>query len=188
MQENIIYTIVLIVAVVIMLNGSKYFFKRMGQSKKVNEKRVYYISKSINVVIVTVAIFLCAAIWSMKFDGILIFISSIFAVIGVALFAQWSILSNITSSIIIFFTFPAKVGEKIKVVDGDNSVVGKIVEISLFQIQIMDEEGNLVLYPNSLFMQKPIVKINKSDSVILKKEPEEELKMKKKSKQAKKIV
>jgi small-conductance mechanosensitive channel len=74
------------------------------------------------------------------------------------------------------------------VVDGDNSVVGKIVEISLFQIQIMDEEGNLVLYPNSLFMQKPIIKINKSDSVILKKEPEEELKMKKKSKQAKKIV
>jgi len=76
------------------------------------------------------------------------------------LFAQWSILSNVTSSIIIFFTFPAKVGESIKILDGDNSVSGKIVEISLFQIHMLNEQGDLIIYPNNLFMQKPIIKLN----------------------------
>lgn len=161
MEKNIVLTLVLLVSTIIMLSGSKYFLRKIGENKKVNAKRVFYISKSINVIVIVVALFLAAAIWSMNFDGILIFISSIFAVIGIALFAQWSILSNLTSSIIIFFTFPAKVGERIKIVDGDNSITGKIVEISLFQIHIANEEGDLVIYPNNLFIQKPIIKINK---------------------------
>lgn len=161
MEKNIVLTIALLICTIIILNGSRYFLRKMGESKKVNQKRVFYISKSINVVIVVMALFLAAAIWSMNFDGILIFISSIFAVIGIALFAQWSILSNVTSSIIIFFTFPAKVGEYITIVDGDNSITGKIVEISLFQIHIQNEENDLVIYPNNLFIQKPIIKRKK---------------------------
>ncbi|WP_419770731.1 MAG: mechanosensitive ion channel domain-containing protein [Candidatus Marinarcus sp.] len=160
LDHNILLTIILVVGTIITLNVSKYSLQKIGSLKKANEKRIYYVSKSINVVITIVAIFLGAAIWSMSFDGILIFVSSIFAVIGIALFAQWSILSNITSSVIIFFTFPAKVGESIKIVDGDNSVAGKIVEISLFQIHIVNEDGDLIIYPNNLFMQKPIIKIN----------------------------
>lgn len=160
MEQNIVLTLGLLISTLIIISASKYFLNKIGNSKEVNAKRVFYISKSINIIIIMVALFLAGAIWSMNFDGILIFISSIFAVIGIALFAQWSILSNLTSSVIIFFTFPAKVGERIKIVDGDNSIVGKIVEISLFQIHILDEEGDLVIYPNNLFIQKPIIKIN----------------------------
>ena len=75
------------------------------------------------------------------------------------MFAQWSILSNVTASIIIFFTFPARVGDSIRIVDGDNSVEGKIKEISLFQIELNDQDGNLIMYPNNLLLQKPVVKI-----------------------------
>jgi len=107
-----------------------------------------------------------AIIWNVQLGGVMVFASSIFAVIGVALFAQWSILSNLTSSIIIFFTFPARVGDKIKVIDGDNSISGEIIEISLFQIEIEDADGNIVLYPNNLFIQKPIMKIKKGNTII----------------------
>lgn len=162
LQNNIVLTVVLAVGTFVALFVTKYFLKKIGLTKESHEKRVYYISKTVNFIIIVVAIFLCAAIWGMKFDGIFIFISSMFAVIGIALFAQWSILSNLTSSIIIFFTFPAKVGETIKILDGDNSVSGKIKEISLFQIHILDEEENLIIYPNNLFIQKPIIKINKT--------------------------
>ncbi|MGE4515247.1 MAG: mechanosensitive ion channel domain-containing protein [Arcobacteraceae bacterium] len=160
LNNNILLTIILVIGTFVTLQVSKYFLRKIGLTKEANEKRVYYISKSVNLVVLVVAVFLCAAIWSMKFDGILIFISSIFAVVGIALFAQWSILSNVTSSIIIFFTFPAKVGESIKILDGDNSVSGKIVEISLFQIHMLNEEDDLIIYPNNLFMQKPIIKLN----------------------------
>ena len=38
---------------------------------------------------------------------------------GVAMFAQWSILSNITSGIILFFSFPFKIGDLILIHDKD---------------------------------------------------------------------
>ena len=75
------------------------------------------------------------------------------------MFAQWSILSNVTASIIIFFTFPARVGDKIRIVDGENSIEGTIQEISLFQIELKDSDSHTVLYPNNLLLQKPVVKL-----------------------------
>lgn len=92
-------------------------------------------------------------------EGVLIFASSFFAVVGVALFASWSVLSNITSGIIIFFSFPYRIGNTIKILDGDNSIRGEIVDMTLFHIQITDEDGNQVLYPNNLVIQKPVLKL-----------------------------
>lgn len=89
----------------------------------------------------------------------MVFASSVFAVVGVALFAQWSILSNATASVLIFFSFPARVGDCIKVIDGDNSVEGEIVEIALFNTQLKDYYNNTVIYPNNLLLQKPVQKI-----------------------------
>lgn len=159
MSSQIFLTILLLVATFISIRVVTFFLAKIGTNKRVNEKRVYYVSKTFSLLIIIVAFILLAFIWSVSFSGVLIFASSIFAVIGVALFAQWSILSNITSSIIIFFTFPSRVGDSITVIDGDNSVSGEIVEISLFQIEIKDAEGNTIFYPNNLFMQKPIKKI-----------------------------
>jgi len=160
MSTSIYLTILLVVSAVISLKTMAFFLKKIGKFKRVSEKRVYYISKTFSIVILAVALFVLAIIWSVSLSGLLIFASSIFAVIGVALFAQWSILSNVTASVIIFFTFPSRVGDMIKVIDGENSISGEIIEISLFQIEIMDEEGNIILYPNNLFIQKPIQKIN----------------------------
>ena len=155
MDNNITFTVILIVSMLLSIRTSKYFLNKIGVAKKIAHKRIYYVSKMIYIFIITIALFLLAVIWSVSLDGILIFGSSMFAVIGVALFAQWSILSNLTSSIIIFFTFPARVGDKIMIMDGDNSVLGEIVEISLFQINLLDDENNTILYPNNLFIQKP---------------------------------
>jgi small-conductance mechanosensitive channel len=158
MSTELILSILLIIATFTSLKVLNFFLSKIGKFKKVNEKRVYYISKTLSLFLFLVAAFILAFIWSVSLSGLLIFASSIFAVIGVALFAQWSILSNVTSSIIIFFTFPSRVGDKIKVIDGENSISGEIIEISLFQIEIKDEDDNIVFYPNNLFMQKPIKK------------------------------
>ena len=45
-------------------------------------------------------------VWGVQIKDLGLVFSSVFAVIGVGFFAQWSILSNITSGIIMFFTFP----------------------------------------------------------------------------------
>ncbi len=82
-----------------------------------------------------------------------------FAITGVALFAQWSLLSNITASLVIFFNFPARVGDKIRIMDKDDTVEGSIKEITLFQVELIDKEGNRIFYPNNLLLQRPVQKL-----------------------------
>lgn len=161
MTSNIIFSLVALVGAFFTVRAISFFIQKLGESKNILPKRVYYVDKFLQFLIVIILIMVLSVIWEVKVGGIMIFASSIFAVIGVALFAQWSILSNLTASIIIFFTFPARVGDRIKVLDGDNSIIGEIKEISLFQIEIIDDENNLVLYPNNLFLQKPIIKLVK---------------------------
>lgn len=94
-----------------------------------------------------------------QYSQLSVFLSSVFAVIGVALFAQWSILSNITSSLIIFFAFPYRVGDVIRIVDKDDDLSGIIEEISLFHVIILRGDA-LITYPNSLMLQKAVIKVS----------------------------
>lgn len=100
-------------------------------------------------------------IWGVNFKQIGIFMSSIFAVIGVAFFAQWSILSNITSGIIMFFTFPYKVGDFVKIHEGDYSIYGYIKEIKSFHVVIRSIDRDYITYPNSLMLQKAVTILSK---------------------------
>lgn len=162
MTKSIILTLILLLITFVTIRFANFFIKKMGEKKEVVTKRIYYVTKFAHFVIYFIALIALAIVWNVEFGGISILASSIFAVIGVALFAQWSILSNLTSSIIIFFTFPARVGDTIKIMDGDNSIQGEIIEISLFHIEILDEKNNKILYPNNLFIQKPIMNIAKN--------------------------
>jgi len=159
MSSNILWSMGIVLLAYVSFQVFKSILNKIAQRKGVAEKRVFYIEKVFEVLFVLTAMLALAFIWSVDIKGVSVFASSVFAIIGVALFAQWSILSNITASIIIFFTFPARVGDKIKIVDGDNSIAGTIREISLFQVELIDDENNLVLYPNNLLLQKPVVKV-----------------------------
>ncbi|WP_339132679.1 MAG: mechanosensitive ion channel domain-containing protein [Candidatus Electrothrix sp. GW3-4] len=131
---------------------------RYGARQRFLEKRIIYIKKFFVFLLFSVLFVVIALIWGFDIRGVLIFTSSFFAVVGVALFASWSVLSNITSGIIIFFSFPYRIGHKVKIIDGDSSVSGEIIDMTLFHIQIKDAEGNEVFYPNNLIIQKPVMK------------------------------
>ncbi len=157
------YSIAWSIATVLLTYVSVRLFKRIlskiAKRKSVSDKRLFYIEKVFEILFIMTALVALAFIWSVDMKGVSLFASSLFAIIGVALFAQWSILSNITASIIIFFTFPARVGDKIRIVDADNTIEGTIKEIALFQIELRDNDNNVVMYPNNLLLQKPVVKI-----------------------------
>lgn len=165
MSINFLWSLGVIFSTYISFRILKRILNKVAQQKKVSIKRLFYIQKVFEILFILLAMITITFIWSVDLKGISVFASSIFAIIGVAMFAQWSILSNITASIIIFFTFPARVGDKIKVIDGDNSVEGVIKEISLFQIELRDSEDNIVLYPNNLLLQKPVIKLHKQSFI-----------------------
>jgi MscS family membrane protein len=120
------------------------------------EDRELYIKKLINILLTLALILLVGAVWEISAKGLSVYFVSIFTVVGVGLFANWSMLSNITASIIIFFFYPYKVGESIKIIDGENSVEGTVMDITLFNIEIKTAEGRTVTYPNNLAIQKPM--------------------------------
>ncbi len=127
--------------------------------KGVDAPRVRNIEKYFNGLILLVALLLLSFVWGVDYKGLLVLASSFFALVGISLFATWSILSNITSSVIIFFVVPVRSKDRIRVIDGENTVEGVISEITLFHVMIRDDSGNAVSYPNNLFMQKPVVNL-----------------------------
>ncbi len=121
-----------------------------------NKHRTKMILKYMYILINLAAIVILIIIWGVDTKNILVTLSSIFAIIGVAMFAQWSILSNITSGIIIFFTMQIKIGNKIEIHDKDFPIVAEIVDIKAFHICLKSFNGEQILYPNNLILQKGI--------------------------------
>lgn len=138
--------------------------RELGISKSVGELRVRYVSRLLNIGLVFCCIVVACLILGLGYSEVSVFLSSIFAVVGVALFAQWSILSNVTASMIIFFSFPYRVGDRIKVLDKDDDMSGIIDEISMFHVILRRPDGNFITYPNTLILQKAVLKLDSSMS------------------------
>ena len=136
----------------------------LGQRKSVSEVRISYVAKMLNIGLAAVLVLLTCVILGVGYGQLAVFFSSVFAVVGVALFAQWSILSNITASLLIFFGFPYRVGDWVKVVDKDDEIIGQIHEISAFHVMITRLSGDLVTYPNNLILQKPVIKLQNKEA------------------------
>jgi small-conductance mechanosensitive channel len=120
------------------------------------EHRTRLVIKYIHLLINILAAFALIIIWGVETKDIFITLSSITTVIGVAMFAQWSILSNITSGIILFFSFPFKIGDIILIHDKDFPIEAEIEDIRAFHVYLKDKEGQMIVYPNNLLLQKGI--------------------------------
>ena len=60
-----------------------------------------------------------------------------------------------------FFSFPYKVGDKIKIHDKDSPLEGIIEDIRAFQLHLRLDNGDLVTYPNNLILQKAVTLVQK---------------------------
>ena len=139
--------------------------RRFSHSEQIIDRRVQLITKLINYVILGCALVGVFVIWGVDVRNLGVIVSSIFAVIGVAFFAQWSILSNITSGVIMFFTFPYKIGDRIMIHDKDYEYIGIIEDIKTFHIVIINDAGQRITYPNSLVLQKGVSILNQNNNV-----------------------
>jgi small-conductance mechanosensitive channel len=134
----------------------KRLVRKIGQEKRIAMRRVQYVQFILTGFWTIVTLAILGVITGFSYKDVGLIFTSIFAVLGVALFAQWSILSNVTASVIVFFFFPYHVGDHVKVIDGDNTIEGIILEITLFHVILKFEETHIT-YPNSLVFQRAVV-------------------------------
>lgn len=130
--------------------------RKYAKTSEIIEQRANLVIKYIDLLINIIAVISLIVIWGVKKDQILLTVSSITTVVGVAMFAQWSILSNITAGVILFFFFPFKIGDTIKIHDKDFPIQAEIEDISAFHINLKTIDGERITYPNNLLLQKGI--------------------------------
>lgn len=131
---------------------------RTTTNKVIQKTRGKIIKKAFGVALISISLAIIPIIWGVDQSELAIFIGSVLTVIGIAMFAQWSILSNITSSIIIFFSHSVKLDDTIVIIDKDYDIEGRVRDIGLFFVTLKTPEGEEVSIPNNVFIQKMIKK------------------------------
>lgn len=161
LQTELISSVILLIIFIIIRVLLKISIKKIGRKSGINDARIGLIIRYSTFTLLLILILFLAYIFGAELENLAVIFSSIFAIIGIGLFAIWSILSNITSGIIMFFSFPYKVGDKIKIHDKDAPLEGIIEDIRAFQLHLRQDNGDLVTYPNNLILQKAVTLVQK---------------------------
>jgi small-conductance mechanosensitive channel len=141
----------------ILINRYMNIISARGEAIK---KRSKIVKKVINITLLTVFLIVILSIWGVDQSELAVFIGSVLTVMGIALFAQWSILSNITSGVIIYFNHSVKLDDTIMIIDKDYEIEGRISDIGLFFVVLKTKENERIDIPNTVFLNKVIKKKN----------------------------
>jgi small-conductance mechanosensitive channel len=151
---QIIETLVIIGIYVLTFFLTRTFVNNTLKKTQLERARRKMIIKATHLFTAIGAMVLIAGVWGLKQNEIAVFASTLLTALGIAFFAQWSLLSNITSSIILFFNHPLKLGDTIKVLDKDYPFEGEITDLTYFFVHLKTKSGEIITIPNSLVLQK----------------------------------
>ena len=156
-EIQLLETVILAIIVLGVKLFSRSSVNRLLNKMDFDLKRKQISHRVINLFLTIFVVTVLAGIWNIHKDQLIVFLTSVVTVLGIAFFAQWSILSNITSSLILFFNHPMKIGQHIKVVDKEYDLEGELIDISFFFLYIKNEKGELITIPNTVVLQKSII-------------------------------
>ena len=158
---KIIETVIAIVVYIILRAVTNKIIDKTVATSFMQKTRGKIIKKALNLILILLVSTFVLIIWGVDSSELAFFIGSVLTVIGIALFAQWSILSNITSGIILFFNHSVKLDDTINIMDKDYEIEGRVSDIGLFFVILKTKDDEKISIPNNVFVQKMIKKMNK---------------------------
>lgn len=159
-----IYTIQIVKTVILFLffSAAKVFTKRIiqkvGARFNYQSGRIKITNKIVNALLGILVLIFLMIIWGIKQSDLVVFLSTTLTILGVAFFAQWSLISNITSTLLIFFSHPIKIGDSLTIMEKDYEIEGTLNDIGVFFITIKTKENEKITMPSNIFLQKMIKK------------------------------
>jgi len=153
---QILETFVILILYVIAFFTTKTIINNVLKNTQLQRARRKIIVKAVHLFTSLTVLILISGIWGLKQNEIAVFASTILTALGIAFFAQWSLLSNVTSSILLFFNHPVKLGDHIKVLDKDCPFEGEVTELNYFFMHLKTKDGEVITVPNSILMVKPV--------------------------------
>jgi small-conductance mechanosensitive channel len=151
---QIIETLVILGIYILLYFAFKIIINNFLKETRIYRGRRKMAIRTIQLFTTITAIILLTGVWGFKQNEIALFATSILTAFGIAFFAQWSLLSNITSSILIFFNHPVKLGDSIKLLHKDYQYEGEVIELNYFFVYIKTRDNEIITIPNSHFFDK----------------------------------
>lgn len=160
-SENVLFKLIASLIILGVNPAIRFLVKKLvvqsGILSSKSEVRIKHVIRIICYAINLLTILIITLIWGVEPRNVVVVFSSLFTIIGVAMFAQWSILSNITAGIVIFFSMPFRVGDEIEIYDKDSPIKGVIENIMTFTIHLRREDGGVIVMSNTIFLQKVLI-------------------------------
>ena len=156
-QSNLIWSLVVLV---FYLSVSRKLFPKLETNIEKTKLKSTSAIKGVfaaRVLVATLSLSLPLLAWGIDFSGLLVLSTSILTVTGVALFASWSLLSNITAYFILLTNVAYRRGNFVRILDGDNYIEGYIADVGPFSTRLLTTERETLMYPNNLILTRPVL-------------------------------
>lgn len=153
-EYKILFTITFLLVLIVLIQLMKRAIRKFTLLNSIEANRRKVILNLSYLIFYLLTPLIIALIWGVDVKQFGIFIMSILAVLGVGFFAQWSILSNLTASVILFFNHPVRIGDRVKVLDKDFDWSGEVLDITGFYFFMKTDKGEFISLPNTLVIQK----------------------------------
>ena len=154
-QEQVVETAVCVIAFLLMRRFGHHIVRNAVIRSSFKAKEEKEILRLLNLFATVVLTIVITAIWGVKQNEILIFATSVITVLGVAFFAEMSVLSNVTACFVLFFQHPVKIGDFITVQDGEQLLEGELIDITYFFVFLRTLDGRTVTMPNATLLKVP---------------------------------
>ena len=106
----------------------------------------------LRILLVLVVVLLLIALAGHEITGIWAFLSTLLGLIAVGFVAVWSVLSNVTSTLIILIWRPFNIGEHVELLP--EGIAGEVVDINFMYTLLRTDADEHTAVPNSQFLQK----------------------------------
>ena len=102
--------------------------------------------------LILIAALCIVALAGYRITGLWAFLTAVMGLIAIGFVAVWSILANVTSTLVILIWRPFNVGERVEI--QPEGIEGEVVDINFMYTLLRCADGARTTVPNSLFLQK----------------------------------
>jgi small-conductance mechanosensitive channel len=133
-----------------------------AENSRLKSESVRKAVRTARVITAVFGLLILTIVWGLDIGSVIIFATTAITLLGVALFASWSILSNVTAYFILVLHPSFRRGNFIRVFEADNYAEGYISDVMLFSTKLVTEDREIIVYPNNQLLGRPAV-INPRD-------------------------
>lgn len=156
-KASLLITLFILIAQYLLFRVFLPRLERAVEKSKLKEASYKKAKVSLSTINLALMIFLITFVWGFDFKGMMTVSASIIALLGVSLFAGWSLLSNVTAFFLLIFHSSFQRGNFIRIIQADNYIEGYISEINLFNTKLISEDKEVLVYPNNLLILNPSI-------------------------------